>query len=354
MSEPSSLPSRPKEEENPNEGAAPSKNAVKKAQKEKEKAEKAAKREQKEREEREERERAEEASDTAKHLYGEPPSSGLPKATPNVFESLKEGAEITVRMRVQNKRPQTAKLVFLELRKATTTIQAVVAEGGAQGISKSMVKWCAKISNESIVQVTGVVKAPAEEINSTTISNFELHIKSIFMISASEPMLPIQVKNSGEEAEPNAALSTRLNSRHLSLRAATDTAIAKLLAGIQILYGEYMERHKFQLFNPPCIVGAATEGGSGVFEIKYFERKAYLAQSPQFYKQMMIAGDAERVYCFTPVFRAEDSNTNRHLTEVCSPLNLTSCTNRFSSSLVSTSKWKSKKAITKCWNLGRN
>ena len=75
-------------------------------------------------------------------------------------------------------------------------------------------------------------------------------------------------------------------------------------------------KHHFQELQTPKIAGAATEGGSGVFEINYFNSPAFLTQSPQFYKQMAIAGDMEKVFEIGPVFRAENSNTPRHLTEV--------------------------------------
>ena len=78
-----------------------------------------------------------------------------------------------------------------------------------------------------------------------------------------------------------------------------------------------MRSHGSRKFNTTKLAGAATEGGSGVFEVSnYFGKKAYLTQSPQLYKQMLIAADCESVFEIGPVFRAENSNTHRHLTEV--------------------------------------
>lgn len=325
----SSLPAMPKEE--PAKPEAPSKNALKKAAKDKEKAEKAAKRQEQERQDREKAE----ANDTAKHLYGSLPSS--PSESQHFAELselyvAKEDQEVTVDVRVHNARVQSAKLAFLVLREEAHTIQAVIGEGGVHKISRQMVKWCGGINSESIIRVTGLVKQPKEPVTSTSISNFELHVQSIYLISEAVEKLPVQVKDCmrpppiGEENQeenevdsqgiPVVSLSTRLNNRVLDVRAAANQAIFQLQGGISNLFIEYMNQHDFRWIQSSKIVGAATEGGSGVFEIKYFDSKAYLTQSPQFFKQMAIAMDMKRVCEIGPVFRAENSNTHRHLTEV--------------------------------------
>ncbi|MCJ1291044.1 hypothetical protein MMC34_002586 [Xylographa carneopallida] len=330
-SESQSLPERPKGEET----GAPSKNALKKAAKDKEKAEKAAKRQEQERLEKEKTE----ASDTSKHLYGKL-AEGIPdpskqKSSANTTlrdlnEEL-ENKEVTVRARVHNARVQSAKLAFLDLRQRTENLQAVIAEGGENGISRQMVKWCGGLNKESIVLVTGLVKKPKEPINSATISNLEMHVESCFVVSEGPMQLPMQVKDAmhpppvGDEAEtedqadsqgvPVVSLNVRLNNRVLSLRTPTDQAIFQINGAICELFREHLLKQQFQELQTPKIAGAATEGGSGVFEINYFNTPAFLTQSPQFYKQMAIAGDMERVFEIGPVFRAENSNTARHLTE---------------------------------------
>jgi aspartyl/asparaginyl-tRNA synthetase len=110
-------------------------------------------------------------------------------------------------------------------------------------------------------------------------------------------------------------------------RAAVTYAIAKVRIEVEDLYREYLKERGFMNFHPPCLIGAASEGGAEVFKLKYFDTEACLAQSPQFYKQFQIAGGMERVMCIGPVFRAENSNTPRHMTEVCS------LENKFDSSL---------------------
>ncbi|KAL9125429.1 MAG: hypothetical protein Q9217_005364 [Psora testacea] len=321
------LPDRPKEE-----GIAEgvlSKNALKKAAKEKEKAEKAAKRQAQEQAEKAKAQ----ASDTAKHLYG-PLSTSSPRPARNFCQHLKhldgigDSEEVTVQARVYNARVQSSKLAFLVLRDQEHTIQVVIAEGGKHGISRQMVKYCGGINTESYVRVTGLVKVPKEPVHSTTLSNLELHIESLYVISQAEEQLPLQVKDclkpplTKEEGEgeidindPNASLKTRLDNKVIAARAPPSTAIFQLQSHIAAIFTEYMLAHDFTMIQPSYLAGAATEGGSGVFEVSYFDRKAYLTQSPQFSKQMSIAGDLGPVFSIGPVFRAENSNTKRHLTE---------------------------------------
>lgn len=339
MAEPSepSVPLRPKEESNPpeepgKEGAAPSKNALKKAAKEKGKAEKAAKREQQEREEKQKAA----ASDTASHLYGQIDYSA-PESPPRQYvddlwqlHGVEEESKVTFEARVHNARVQSARLGFLVLRDGYDSIQVVVAEGGAHGISRQMIKWCGGLNTESIVRVTGHINKPKEEVKSTTISKHELHLESIYIISEAPEQLPVQVKDcnqpppgeeeaeadSGKEGLPNVSLSTRLDNVVLSLRAPSKLAIMALQGEVCKLFVEYMTTNGFEMFQPSYLAGAATEGGAGVFEVSYFQTKAYLTQSPQFFKQMVIAGGMNKVFAVGPVFRAENSNTKRHLTEV--------------------------------------
>ena len=308
----------------------PSKNALKKAAKDKEKAEKAAKREQ---QEREEKERAA-ANDTASHLYGH---KNYEKPPPFSYKSLDLGdiseedkdSKVTFEAEVGNARVQSAKLGFLVLKDGLDSIQVVVAEGGGQGISRQMVKWCGALNTETVVEATGLVKAPKEAVKSTTISHLELHLESIYIIAEAPEQLPVQVRDCnqpppvGEEGDaekegtPNVGLSVRLDNKSLSLRAPASQAIMMLQSEVSELFSEYMVKNKFKEIQPSYLAGAATEGGAGVFEVKYFEEKAFLTQSPQFFKQMTIAGGMKRVFSKGPVFRAENSNTHRHLTEVC-------------------------------------
>lgn len=103
-------------------------------------------------------------------------------------------------------------------------------------------------------------------------------------------------------------------------RAPVQQAIGRVRSVVQILFMEYLNERGFEKFEAPGLIAAASEGGANVFALPYFGKSAYLAQSPQFYKQIEIAGGRERVYCVGPVYRAENSNTPRHMTEVISIL----------------------------------
>jgi nondiscriminating aspartyl-tRNA synthetase len=107
----------------------------------------------------------------------------------------------------------------------------------------------------------------------------------------------------------------RLNNRIVDLRTSPSQAIFRIQSGICNLFRNYLDGQGFIEIHTPKLQGGATESGATVFELNYFGRPAFLAQSPQLAKQMAIAADFERVYEIGPVFRAEDSNTPRHLTE---------------------------------------
>ncbi|KAJ5235344.1 Aspartate--tRNA ligase cytoplasmic [Penicillium citrinum] len=330
----SDLPTRPKPEETPAAGApaAPaegdsksaSKNAAKKAAKEKAKAEKAAARAAQEKAQA----AAQEANDTAKHLYGQLPETEDVNPTTRFSDFTEEEKEVTVVARVDNARVQSAKLAFLMLRQQGQKIQAVIA--AAEPISRQMIKYTGGLNVNSIVQVTGLIKKPEIPISSATIQNLEIHIRKVYMISEAAQMLPMQVKDAerpppvettddapqvDSEGAPIVTLKTRLDNRVLDLQTETSQAITWISSGVAQLFSEYMIKSGSRWIFTPKLVGAATEGGSNVFEVKYFKRNGYLAQSPQLYKQMCIAGDMENVFEIAPVFRAEDSNTHRHLTE---------------------------------------
>jgi aspartyl/asparaginyl-tRNA synthetase len=140
-------------------------------------------------------------------------------------------------------------------------------------------------------------------------------------------MLPFQIDDAsvlctnqaeeyeGEGDSKGVSQDVRLNNRVIDLRVPTNQAIFRLQSGVCTLYREFMLKNNFVEIHSPKMIGGASEGGSNVFQFKYFGQDACLAQSPQLYKQMALMGDMERVFEIGPVFRAEQSNTNRHLTE---------------------------------------
>lgn len=118
--------------------------------------------------------------------------------------------------------------------------------------------------------------------------------------------------------DENALPDTRMDYRWIDLRDDKKALSFKVQSEIVKYMRDYCYKLDFQEIHTPKLIGAASESGSNVFEVKYFDTKAYLAQSPQFYKQMAIASGIERVFEIAPVFRAENSNTNRHCTEFTS------------------------------------
>jgi len=234
-----------------------------------------------------------------------------------------------IRAQVNNARSQSAKLAFLNLKDSPHSIQAVVA--ASDTLSRQFVKFAASIPVESWVDVVGTIKSAPEPVKSATVSNVELHIEELWIISKALLQLPIAVAdcesripsdNAPEVAEggrPAVALPTRLDNRVLDLRSTlSDAIVYQIRPGVKSLFREYLEKHSFVEIDSPKLLGAASEGGANVFEVTYFNRSAFLAQSPQFFKQMAIISGQKRVYEINPVFRAENSNTSRHLTEYTS------------------------------------
>ena len=147
-------------------------------------------------------------------------------------------------------------------------------------------------------------------------------VLSEYVKQGGKEFIPSTVKIlSSAEASPleeNANIDTRLDYRWLDLRSEKN----QLMLNVQSAFVEGMRNHcykeNFTEIHSPKLIKTASESGSSVFEVKYFDTKAYLAQSPQFYKQMAIASGLEKVFEVAPAFRAENSNTNRHTTEFTS------------------------------------
>ncbi|MGB9635343.1 MAG: aspartate--tRNA(Asn) ligase [Candidatus Micrarchaeia archaeon] len=111
-------------------------------------------------------------------------------------------------------------------------------------------------------------------------------------------------------------LDVRIDNRHVDLRREEVAAIFRVRATVQQAFREYLISQGFDEIVPPLIVAAATEGGANLFPVVYFEKEAFLAQSPQLYKQMAVVGGLDKVFMQVPVFRAEPHNTTTHLNEV--------------------------------------
>lgn len=217
----------------------------------------------------------------------------------------------------------SARLVFLVFRRQLTTFQGVIhsQEGGQ---SMRMIYWAEKLRTGAIVRVKGRVQKPTAPILSCTIHDLELAIEELHLVVRREEPVPFSVyeaeirtqeENQVEGRHSHIPDRTRLTNRILDLRTATSQSIFRIQSAVSNLFRAALDERGFIEIHSPKLQGAATESGASVFELSYFGRAAFLAQSPQLAKQMAIAADFERVYEIGAVFRAENSNTHRHLTE---------------------------------------
>jgi nondiscriminating aspartyl-tRNA synthetase len=194
---------------------------------------------------------------------------------------------------------QLGNLAFLVVRDRLGLVQCVL-EGALAGLA---------IENESVVQVQG--KAVATD---KVALGAEVWAKSVTVIAPAVRALPFELNKKNLKA----GLDLQLDHRPLSLRHPKVNAVFRIQSTIAGAFREYLSRQGFTEIHTPKIVATGTEGGSNLFPIQYFEQQAYLAQSPQFYKQMMVGAGFERVFEIAPVFRAEEHNTSRHANEYTS------------------------------------
>ncbi len=213
----------------------------------------------------------------------------------------KENETVTLKGWVNSKRDH-GKLTFIDLRDRSGIIQLV----GYQKMSE--------LGLEDAIEVEGVVKKRnSKSINpNLDTGEFEVDVEKYNVIGKSNP-LPFDMGS----AELNLELPTLLDHRALTLRHPKIQAIFKVQEVIIDSFREFMKKNEFFEFQAPAIVPAFAEGGAEVFEVKYFEHTAYLTQSPQLYKQIVMSA-FERVFSVNKVFRAEPSVTTRHLTEIVS------------------------------------
>ncbi|MFQ6010451.1 MAG: aspartate--tRNA(Asn) ligase, partial [Candidatus Aenigmatarchaeota archaeon] len=154
--------------------------------------------------------------------------------------------------------------------------------------------------------VKGTVKANKEAPH-----GFEIIPREARILNMAEAPLPMEVVTKKTPAE----LPTRLDARFIDLRKPEVATIFNIADTLKISFLNYFDSKGFININPPIIIGAASEGGAELFPVKYFDREAYLNQSPQLYKQILMAAGFDKVSIVTPVFRAEPHDTPRHLNE---------------------------------------
>ena len=197
---------------------------------------------------------------------------------------------------------ELSKMAFILLRDFSGMVQCIVKD-------EKLLKKISEITLESVVEIRGKVK-PADIKAELARKDVEVEVSSLEIISKAEK-LPIHVNEKTTTTE----FQHRLDYRFLDFHKPKIQAIFKIQNVIENSFREFFYRKKFIEMQPPCIISAASEGGTELFSVQYFEKKAFLAQSPQLYKQML-ACSMEKIFMITPVWRAEKHNTTRHINEI--------------------------------------
>ncbi|MEK7461707.1 MAG: aspartate--tRNA(Asn) ligase [Patescibacteria group bacterium] len=194
-----------------------------------------------------------------------------------------------------------SKIIFIIVRNLKGLTQLVVTTDNPE------FETAKNLTLESVIRATGeMIDAPQAP------GGHEMHPIKIEVLSMAAPELPIPVVvKSGEETEA----PIRFDYRWLDLRKPEKAKIFKVWTEFEKGWRKYWNENNFIQLYPPALMSTPSESGAEVFEVNYFDRKAYLAQSPQFYKQMAMASGFEKIFMTSPVFRAEPSFTTRHLTE---------------------------------------
>ncbi len=227
------------------------------------------------------------------------------KDTVEIADILREGmygANVKLRGAVHTVR-QMRDFSFLVLRNYGGLVQCVADEesgDAVQGLVRSL-------KEGTTVQASGVVRAEGRAPD-----GFELHLTNVTVLStpAKDAVLPLPIA----KRKLATSLEAKLSLRPVSLRNLRERAVFKLQEGIVRGFRDFLLGEHFTEVRTPKIVAGNAEGGANVFKLEYFGKRAFLAQSPQFYKQTMV-GVYDRVFEVGPVFRAEKHNTVRHLNE---------------------------------------
>jgi nondiscriminating aspartyl-tRNA synthetase len=268
--------------------------------------------------------------DPLAHKYGDAPlvqsqarSGKVWTHVKDVTAANKQYQTVLLRGRVHAVRGK-GKSAFLVLRQQTATIQVTFFVDDVN-VSKGMVKWVSNLTKESVVDIQGLVMAPESgKVESCTQQDVELVAQSIYCVSRSEPRLPFEIDDASrpetdfdkeDTTYVRVGQDTRLNHRVIDLRTPANQAIFRIQSAVCELFRDALRAQDFVEIHTPKLIGGASEGGASVFKLDYMGQPACLAQSPQLYKQMAVESDLERVFEIGPVFRAENSNTHRHLCE---------------------------------------
>ncbi len=223
------------------------------------------------------------------------------------------GAEVTVCGYAEAVRGRGA-ICFLMLRDGTGHLQAFLKRDNMDAEDFQSIQ---SASREATIQVSGTVaqKRPPKVAEGAPVPppEFEISVTSANILAAAATPLPVGITD-----DVHIGLDTRLDNRHLDLRRAHVNAMFQLRSKV-LQYGrDHLISEGFMEMNSPKIIASASEGGTNLFPLQYFDTPAFLSQSPQLYKQLAILGGLERVFEIGPAFRAEKHDTYRHLNEFIS------------------------------------
>lgn len=237
------------------------------------------------------------------------------------------GSKVWVRGRLQSIRVKGGSCFLVLRQNSFHTVQALFFKDKEDPDgSKKMLNYLKTLTVESIVDLEGRIVGDAN-VKSCSIQTIELNIERIHAVSKAQAQLPFLVEDAARsEAEVEASQNTdrpfprlgqelRLDHRWMDLRTPANNAIMRIQSAVCQLFRESLYSQGFMEIHTPKLIAGESESGAGVFTTDYFGMTACLAQSPQLYKQMAISADMERVFEIGPVFRAENSNTRRHLCE---------------------------------------
>lgn len=249
---------------------------------------------------------------------------------PTQFECLTPDMEkqnILIYGRVHAIRKSGSKVCFIILRKKLLTLQCLCMK---KEVGEEKFDSLSKLQKETKIILMGYIsKLPEDQpvIKSCSYKNFEFYIKDFEVVNEPVEKLPFPIDDAdviildSEQVESKVndrcaiLLPTRLDNRFFELRTPLNNVIFKLQSEMTNGFRQYLNSEGFIEIHSPKLLGTSSESGASVFKVNYFNSDAFLAQSPQLYKQMAINADFGRVFEIGPVFRAENSFSHRHLCE---------------------------------------
>lgn len=222
----------------------------------------------------------------------------------NEITAANEGERVSIAGWVHEKR-DLGGVFFLVVRDISGFAQVTLIRKKTE---KELFERVKRVPRESVVAIEGKVKSEQKAPN-----GYEIVPERMEVLSEASQVLPLDTTG-----KVGAELDTRLDARFMDLRTERTKHIFIIRSHVLKAIRDFLDERGFIELNTPKIVSAATEGGTALFPISYFEREAFLNQSPQLYKQMLMASGFDRVYEIAPIFRAEEHDTTKHLNEATS------------------------------------